>query len=127
MKKAFLLILIALTTISTQAHANNQQKVALIKKAYQEANQGIDWVTIFMKYGDKSLKNHIQNREYCEADAMWDNQDPQYPTKVTVSMAKNGQVKATFKQYGSHSTVYYDVTCQGNTCKIKNSSAYSCE
>lgn len=127
-KLPILLITSAIFIFSTNAHANtNQQKINIVKKIYQEANQGKNWDNILLKYADNKFKSRIQNRTYCDADALWGNQDPQTPTKVSVISASNGRVKATFKQYGQTEVNHFTFTCKGSVCKVSNVELYSCE
>lgn len=128
MKKPILLLLVTLSICSINAYANtNQQKINIVNQVYKEANQGKDWDSILLKYADNNFKSHINKREFCDADALWGNQDPEVPVKVSVTPASNGKVKATFKQYGETMVNHFSFSCQGNTCKIKSVEYYSCE
>lgn len=109
-------------TGKTNDATNNAAKVQFIKKLYQEAKKpnGLNNV-VLEKYASPSLKRAMQREEEPRCltyDIVWHTIDPNVHVPVTVSVEKDGRVKASFVQEGKRLGVMYTLYCKDNQCKI---------
>ena len=127
-KLGIILAITGLGLVSNVAWANNQAKIATVKKVYSMAlNDAIHQDPLYT-YGDKSLRqawNNIDAEKYYECVADYNlvvqGQDFDFKaSSVKYTVLQNGRVRASFKNFGTPSRVDYTLTCSGNSCKISD-------
>lgn len=130
-KLGIILAITGLGLVSNVAWANNQAKIATLKKAYKVAK--------YSQYASVDLKKLIQEFNYlekkyidfeenplgCEVAEHYDmglGNDPDTSNlKIKYTILSNGDVKAEWKEYnGGKTSVVYKMTCKGSKCEIND-------
>ncbi|MFC0819617.1 hypothetical protein [Moraxella marmotae] len=91
--------------IAPNAHANNNQKIAFVKKMYAEQKRVKDSGVAIQKYGTAELKQAFRYANstgfVCiESDPFYNSQDPNYGASVSYSVNGQGHVVANVARHG---------------------------
>lgn len=122
-KMGIVLAITGLGLVSNGAWANNQAKIATVKKVYSMALNEANRQSPLYVYGDKSLRQALtQDGDDCiGANPVVQGQDFDFKaSSVKYTVLQNGRIRASFKNFGVPSRVDYTLTCSGNTCKISD-------
>lgn len=122
-KLGIILAITGLGLVSNVAWANNQAKIATVKKVYSMALNEANRQDPLYVYGDKSLRQALTQGSYecIGANLVVQGQDFDFKaSSVKYTVLQNGRVRASFKNFGTPSRVDYTLTCSGNSCKISD-------
>ncbi|OOS07465.1 hypothetical protein SAMN02745664_10279 [Moraxella cuniculi DSM 21768] len=132
MKKSLLALSAILAFATTNAQANNAQKIAVVKQAYDYEKRVQYWPKTLRRYGTANLNYNLGLDENSEedlpcyfywgsgGDPFYGSQDPDYTAKVSVGMNSRGWVVASVysSRYRTSHSVAYVVKLENGKYKI---------
>lgn len=130
MKKSLLALSAILAFATTNAQANNAQKIAVVKQAYDYNKRVQDWLATLRRYGTANLNYNLGLEVNSEdlpcyfywhgGDPFYGSQDPDYTSKVSAGMNSRGQVAASVysSRYRTSYSVAYVVKLENGKYKI---------
>ncbi|MFC0819676.1 hypothetical protein [Moraxella marmotae] len=117
--------------IAPNAHANNNQKIAFVKKMYaeQKQKQGQHFTVAIQKYGTTEFKQALRYANNMakildgacyDADPFFSSSDPDYNAKISYSVNAQGNVVAHIasRMHHSHSQSTFVLVKSGKGYKL---------
>ncbi|VEG12654.1 hypothetical protein [Moraxella cuniculi] len=134
MKKSLLALSAILAFATTNAQANNAQKIAVVKQAYDNVRKVQDWLATLRRYGTANLNYNLGLDETdpdfdivpcyfywgSGGDPFYGSSDPDFTAKVSVGMNSRGWVVASVysSRYRTSHSVAYVVKLENGKYKI---------
>ncbi|MFB6349735.1 hypothetical protein ACFBZI_09905 [Moraxella sp. ZJ142] len=113
--------------IAPDAYANNNQKIAFVKKMYAEQKRVKNSNAAIQKYGTAEFKQALgvfnRNSQIMDCvplsgDPFFNSNDPDYNAKINYTVNAQGNVVAHIASYGYHSQSTFVLVKSGNGYKL---------